>query len=258
MELLVVTSILGLLMALLVPAVQSAREAARRTGCQNNLRQMGLALHQFEIAHRSFPPGRDAHRKRHHSWATAVLPHLDQAGVFQKYEHDQPWNHKTNIPVIKSHVPVFRCPSAVKNWSGKTDYGGNFGTTLTGLEPGFSSGLGWEAGVLLVVRMPYGSTFRKRPVKIADIRDGTSNTIIVVEDADREAREGGRWGDGHNGVAHDNGPVNNSPSNEIHSRHPGGAFVLMADGSVQFLTETMDLNVLGALCTRSGGEVTEF
>jgi len=243
-------------MALILPAVQMARESARRTTCRNNLRQIGLALHNFESSHRVFPPGRDAHEDHHHSWATAVLPHLEQTAGYERYDYSHAWNHTVNVPVIKSNVPVFRCPSAVEKWSGKSDYGGNFGTTLTGLEPGFSRGLGWESGVLLVVRMPYGDIFRKRPVRMADIRDGASNTIIVVEDADRTAREGGRWGDGHNGVAHDNGPVNNSPSSEIHSRHPGGAFVLMTDGSVRFVTESMDLDVLGALCTRAGGEVT--
>ena len=256
-ELLVVIAIFSILIALIVPAVQSAREAARRTGCQNNLRQIGVALNNFESAHRTYPPGRDAHQNHHHSWATAVLPYLDQASVFQQYDYDHAWNHAVNVPVIKSDVPVFLCPSAIESWSGKTDYGGNFGTTLTGLDPGFSHGLGWEAGVLLVVRMPYGSIFRKRPVTMAEIRDGASNTIAVVEDADRDAHEGGRWGDGHSGVAHDNGPVNNSPSSEIYSRHPGGAYVLMTDGSVRFLNESLDLGVLGALCTRAGGEVAQ-
>ncbi|MEZ6062480.1 MAG: DUF1559 domain-containing protein [Planctomycetaceae bacterium] len=257
-ELLVSIAIVGALLALTVPAVQSARESARRTGCQNNLRQIGVALHGFESSHRSLPPSRDAYDARHHSWATALLPYLDQANVFDRYDYGHAWNHELNVPVIKSDVPVFRCPSAVESWSGKSDYGGNFGTTLTGLEPGFSRGLGWEAGVLLVVRIPYGTIFRKRPVTMAEIRDGASNTISVVEDADRDAHEGGRWGDGHNGVAHDNGPVNNSPSSEIYSRHPGGAYVLMTDGSVRFLTESMDLGILGALCTRAGGEVTEL
>jgi prepilin-type processing-associated H-X9-DG protein len=253
----VVIAIMGLLLAIALPAVQYAREAARRAHCQNNLRQIGLALGERELSRGELPPGREAKNGWHHSWATAVLPQLEQTALHDRYDYTHAWNDAVNEPVANTDLAVFRCPSAVDRWPGKTDYGGNYGSALTGLKPGFQEGFAWEAGTFPPINVAMPGSHRRSPVRLAEVIDGTSHTFLVLEDTDRSAAEGGMWASGHNCLAHDNGPVNKSSSNEIFSRHPGGAGALLADGSVRFLTESMDLLALGALCTRGGGEIAQ-
>ena len=256
-ELLVTIAIVGILIALLLPAVQRVREAARRTQCQNNLRQMGLALTSYESTHNRFPAGRDAQNGRHYSWATAILPHLEQAALFDSYDQTFAWDDLENLEVAETNLQVFRCPSAIEFWNGKSDYGGNYGSALTGLTPGFQHGFAWEAGLLPPVHIELPGGYRTEGVQTGEVTDGLSQTAMILEDADRPADQGGMWASGHNCFAHDNGPINSSPSNEIFSRHPGGAFALLGDGSTRFLSESMDLQVLGGLCTRAHDEVIQ-
>ena len=136
-EMLTVFAVVALLAALAIPAAQHAREAARRAQCQNNLRQMGAAVACHESTHRRLPPGRDARAARHHSWCTAVLPYLEQAALLAMYDDRRAWDDPANEAVAYAHLAVFHCPSAVDRWAGKTDYGGNYGSALTGLTPGF-------------------------------------------------------------------------------------------------------------------------
>jgi prepilin-type N-terminal cleavage/methylation domain-containing protein/prepilin-type processing-associated H-X9-DG protein len=256
-ELLVVIAIVALLVAIVSPAVQFAREAARRAHCQNNLRQIGLALAGRQLPGGELPPGRDAKNGWHHSWATAILPQLEQTALYDRYDYAHAWSDPVNESVAKTDLAVFRCPSAVEEWPGKSDYGGNYGSALTGLTPGFQHGYAWEAGTFPPINVAMPGSHRQRPVRLAEIVDGTSNTFLVLEDADRSAAQGGMWANGHNCFAHDKGPVNSDISNEIFSRHPGGASALLADGSVRFLTESMDSLALGALCTRGRGEIAQ-
>jgi prepilin-type N-terminal cleavage/methylation domain-containing protein/prepilin-type processing-associated H-X9-DG protein len=254
-EMLVAIAAMALLAGLLVPAVQMAREAARRSRCQNNLRQMGFALAGYESANGRLPAGRDAMNRWHHSWATAILPQLEQAALFHQYDYRRAWNDPANEGVTSANLAVFRCPSAIGKWDGKTDYGGNYGSALTGLTPGFQEGRAWEAGMFPPIHVPLPGRYRSSPVRMGEVTDGTSQTFLILEDTDRPAKEGGMWANGHNCFAHDNGPVNRSISKEIFSRHPGGAQGLLADGSVRFLSESMAISVVGALCTRAAGEV---
>lgn len=254
-ELLVTIAIIGILMAIAVPAVQKARESARSSQCKNNLRQFGIGLSGHESTYGKLPPGRDAQHGWNHSWATAILPYLEQAELYEMYDWKQAWDAPTNESVADADVRIFRCPSALDDWNGKTDYGGNYGSSLTGLKPGFQSGFAWESGTLPPINIQMPGIYRHGAVRYGEVRDGASQTFLVLEDADRPAEEGGMWANGHNCFAHDQGPVNATVSNEIFSRHAGGAFGLLADGSVRLLSESMDLSVLGALCTRSGGEV---
>jgi hypothetical protein len=143
--------------------------------------------------------------------------------------------------------PSSAAPRPSSTWPGKTDYGGNYGSTLTGLTPGFQHGFGWEAGTLPPIHIQMPGNYRRAAVLVGEILDGTSQTLVVLEDADRPAEEGGLWASGHNCFAHDQGPVNSTISNEIFSRHPGGAFGLLADGAVRLLSESMDLRS-SALC----------
>ncbi|HZN33373.1 MAG TPA: DUF1559 domain-containing protein [Pirellulaceae bacterium] len=252
-EILVVIAIVAILAGLLLPAVQMAREAARRMRCQNNLHQIGLALLGFESLHGRLPAGRDAERSRQHAWSTAILPQLEQAALYQRYDFSKSWKDPSNQQVTAANVAVYRCPSAVGKWDGKIDYGGNYGSALTGLKPGFSSGCAWEAGAFPPVHLAMPGQYRSAAVRLGEITDGTSQTFLVLEDADRPAAQGGLWASGHNCFAHD-GPINANVSKEIFSRHPCGANALLADGSVRLLTDSIALPLLGALCTRAGGE----
>jgi prepilin-type N-terminal cleavage/methylation domain-containing protein len=254
-EVLVAIAVVGALVSIAFPAIQAAREAGRRMQCQHNLRQIGLVLATFESATRRLPAGRDAQNRWQHSWATAILPQLEQTDLFERYDFHRAWDDPANQPDSAVNLAVFCCPSATGTWDGKTDYGGNYGSSLTGLTPGFQCGFAWEAGALPPIHIAMPGPHRAAAVALSEFKDGTSQTFLVLEDADRAAKEGGMWANGHNCFAHDNGPVNNSQSKEIFSRHPKGACALLADGSVRFLSVSMESTVVGAFCTRATGEV---
>jgi type II secretory pathway pseudopilin PulG len=253
-ELIVTVGALSAIMSLILPAVQAARESARRNQCQGNLREIGLGLSKFETAFGALPVGRNAQHRWQHSWATAILPHIDQAAVFERYDYHRRWNSGTNAHVSNANIRLFRCPSATHKWDGKTDYGGNYGSSLTGLVPGFERGLAWEAGTFPPTNIELFGNYRDASVRVSEISDGTSQTFLVLEDADRPAAAGGQWASGHNCFAHDDGLINQNVSKEIFSCHPQSAHSLLADGSVRLLHESTEPAIIGALCTRGSGE----
>lgn len=245
-ELLVVISIIGVLAGLLLPAVQLARESARRLQCSSHLRQQSLALQNFHSAHHHFPPGRNVTNGVDHSWCTAILGFIEQDNLASGFDLRQPWNTPgPNLDTALQVVPIFRCPSSIIDYQGDTDYAGIRGSQL-------STGQLQEkrqSGVLASI------DFRSDDaIRFASIIDGASNTLYISENADRPQDSNGMWADGGSVISHDNGPINTSDTGEIFSRHPSGAMGAFADGSTRFLTETMDLAVLGALCTRNGQE----
>ena len=109
-ELLVVIAIIAVLIALLVPAVQKVREAADRTQCTNNLKQLSLALHNYENVFNAFPPGRTT-LPPEHAWIAFLLPYIEQENVFKLYKFDVDWNHPENYPAIRTQVAILNCPS---------------------------------------------------------------------------------------------------------------------------------------------------
>ena len=129
-ELLVVIAIIGLLVGLLLPAVQSAREAARRTQCANNLKNIGLAIQNFEAAHRTMPVGSERIAGTEHAWSTQILPYLEQSQIFELFDWKGRWNLPgPNEQASLKTLSVYRCPSALLDFPGKQDHG----TTAKGL-----------------------------------------------------------------------------------------------------------------------------
>jgi prepilin-type N-terminal cleavage/methylation domain-containing protein/prepilin-type processing-associated H-X9-DG protein len=242
-ELMVVIAILGLLMGLLLPAVQYAREAARRIHCGNNLAQQGLALQQFESSFKTFPAGGEAGTL--HAWGTRILPYLEHGDLYQQIDLTSNWDAPSNLVWTKQDLAVFSCPTSLKSYPGLTDYSGISGSSHKATTDGGRN------GILFLVN----ST--ARPVSISAVLDGTSNTLSIAECIAVGEDNYGVWSCGANCLGHEEGPINNRVGSldEIASLHPGGANAVFADGSVSFLSEAMSLDVVAALCTRNNQEV---
>ena len=247
-ELLVAMAIIGLLVALLLPAVQMAREAARRTQCLNHLHQIGVALHQYHSHWNYFPPGgvewrpwRSTGGEKQLAWSVYLLPHLEERPLYDALDLNEAFDAPKNADAAATVLRVYLCPS---NWRksrrvdgrGACDYGGIYGERITGPND-----------------PPKGTMLYDRPISIPMIRDGTSQTLIVSEDSQFLD---GQWINGRNIFDQAFG-INAAPpyENDIRSEHPGGANAALCDGSARFLSETIDLRVLAAICTRDGGEV---
>lgn len=243
LELLGVISILGVLMGLLLPAVQQAREAARRIACSSNLAQQGLALQNFESTFKFFPAGAEAGTL--HSWSTQVLPYLEQGGLHERIDFKVGWDAAENAAWTRQDLSIFACPSSWKNYAGSTDYCGISGSSHQ------ATGDVGRNGILFPLDRG------ERPIAISFIVDGTSNTIAIAEAVAVGENNYGFWSCGANCLGHDEGSINNlrGSLDEIASLHPGGANAVFADGSVRFLSETLSLDIVAALCTRNNQEV---
>jgi len=318
-ELLVVIAIIGILIALLLPAVQAAREAARRSQCTNNLKQIGLGLHNYHDVLQTFPPGAFNLREQWYSngtnWRTLILPYIEQKSVYDQlaFRSDFPYtfmaggaanpdNWLQGCRVLSQLlIPVYRCPSttipvfdtandpAVNNDPGKTmmiNYAGIQGAAqpVPGPDPTVGTkdcGHGWSCNNGM---MPANECY-----PIAYCRDGTSNTMLVgeqsglVQSKNRTSNYYGGWygsrhprpitdpagcGDlwqtgttcvrfGPNSQIVQTGATENKYRNNtvLNSEHPGGINVLFTDGSVRFISDTIDLMDLKRLACRLDGEV---
>ena len=235
-------AIVGVLVGMLLPAVQSVRESSRRVFCQNNLRQQSLALLAYESARRSFPHGSTP--STGHSWGSAVLPFLDQSSLFHEFDFAKRWDEKGNFLNAETPLSVFNCPSSRKEFQGKTDYSGISGSLR------FSGGS--RNGVLLLAPVPGA----ERGVAVGSITDGLSNTIFLAESSALRAESGGYWAAGANCITHEEGGVSDSgrPETEIFSDHRNGANVGFCDGAVTFLSSEVELDTVASLCTRAGSE----
>lgn len=202
-ELLVVIAIIGILVGLLLPAVQAAREAARRMSCSNNIRQLGLALHNYESANRVIPPSRISVSSPvifQQSWVSMILPYMEQNNVHAAYQHGLPWYAAVNDSLTTVKIPTMVCPSAPGDRELPTQnlYSAITNNTRTNVRPlwGYSdygsinavrnaafvaSGLpsiGTREVLGAMGRGPNG-------VRLSSISDGLSNTIVVAEGAGR-------------------------------------------------------------------------
>jgi type II secretory pathway pseudopilin PulG len=212
----------GILIALLLPAVQAAREAARRSQSMNNLKQIGLALHNYHDVHGSFPPAvvTDANGKPLYSGRVLLLPYIEQKEVYDAFDLTQAWDSDRNRAISETPIPVFMDPSSADPTSGKTDY---FFVTGT------------------------GAIFEgDKAFSVAAITDGTSNTLAVVE----AKSNGAHW-------AEPRDVDFSQPMALPLGSHPNGNLGLMADGSVRFLSKTINPATIRQLSTKGGGEVLQ-
>src|SRR5262245_35505713 len=299
-ELLVVIAIIAILIGLLLPAVQKVREAASRMQCSNNLKQLGLALHNYHDVNGTFPKHFPASFTSV-SWQALVLAYVEQDNLGKTILPNAPAyaaGQNANRLAGQFKMAVFLCPSYNQNLSSSTidntaaglsyttHYVGNSGplgtNPISGAAYGsnfLTNGQGGHAtdGVLPLYPTPTGSTAIPSvpaAVKILDITDGTSNTLMVFEVAwsGLEASPGSlrAWPRGCNWTSDDTGSKNvrnamrtvkyNGGGNyndiSMGSNHTNGCNVALADGSVRFLSQNIDLNrVLLPLASRNGGEV---
>lgn len=287
-EVLVVISIIGVLAGLLLPAIQQARETARRMQCQSHLRQIGIALLNYHDSKRSFPPGYISKTDSAGNeigpgwgWASRILPELEQSSLFEKIDFGLGIEHASNIAVRLQRVPLYLCPSdpAPNHWRvvkrnlatgaflnnicdvASANYIGMFGT----FEPGVDGD---------------GAFFRNDSVGLRDLLDGTSTTLLIGERSFQlgEATWTGAITDaviipdgsdgvgtgppeagssiilGHSGDSFSPGE-NRSHVNQFYSHHRGGVHFLLADGHVAFFSNSLDNRTYRALTTRAGSEV---
>lgn len=285
-ELLVVVAIIAVLIALLLPAVQQAREAARRTQCKNNLKQIGLALQNYHDAHQTLPPGYVSRWDASGNdtgpgwgWAAFLLPQIEQTNLYNQIQFtlliEDPTNANVRIMPLAPHL----CPTDPnqQTWTAKKyDLSGNMLATICELaSANYVAVFGTaEPGV-----DGDGAFFRNSRIRIADITDGTSQTMCVGE---RSFRLGPTTWTGvattanlypeqgsmalnilnnASGMTLGHTGDQNLPNaryslqNQFSSLHTGGAYFLFADGRVTFLSQAMDYGVYKALSTRQGSEI---
>lgn len=287
-ELLVVIAIIGILIALLLPAVQAAREAARRMQCANNFKQAALGLLNYESAHRilpvgvdmyrdgcSLPPGRSGERYGF-SWSAIILPYTEQHAIGDRLDftvhyydgspiHPVSGTIDNNFNLAKNFIEAYICPSDPKGSElVAVVYVGGEDMAKTNILGVADSNVFTCDGYLPKLNAD-GVLYNHYAVKIGDISDGTSSTLMLGEAIPNtaEAHAGAFWAswaicDTGNGI---NLPLRiptttpwDAVNNGFASYHPGGCHFALADGSVQFLLESIDRVVLHDLTTRNGGE----
>ncbi len=314
-ELLVVIAIIGVLIALLLPAVQAAREAARRAQCVNNLKQLGLAMHNYHDTQGTLPPGRVVVPNPPPGYGVydfsfspfaRILPYIEQGNIAASLNFSLPYLAPANGTAYGSSLSVLLCPSDNKTvipngWAG-TNYRANEGTSVV-----MWYGVSDTAGVNAGMPEPNGLFFANMNVRLADIVDGTSNTAAFSEHLKGDFNQnlssersdtfrpgtypatpdqavalckatnvfdlslqgvsdvGAPWIYGYHSTTcywHSGPPNGRScmfPPSRImttaNSNHPGGVNVGMADGSVKFFKDGINIATWRAIGTRSSGEI---
>lgn len=282
-ELLVVIAIIGVMVGLLLPAVQAAREAARRMSCSNNLKQIGLGIHNYHDTHQKFAPSSFNANKI--GWTVHVLPFIEQQPLFEQFDMRLRYNQGTNNVLGMTRVPTYICPSLKSPLSSLGNGGESIGGVAT-FTTSYYGNLGPRGtNVTFNTAYPFsavgvhggfaGDGFFKQnaQTRFADILDGTSNTFAVGE-ISWDDRRGNRsryrtWSRGHNqndwtapakNVAQQINADFTAEFNNMSfgSNHPGGCHFMMADASVQFISQSIDFGILLATASASGKEVETY
>ncbi len=233
----------AVLVALLLPAVQQAREAARRTQSRNNLKMIGLAMHNYESSFSHFPSGTvenaDLEVEERLSWMVSILPSMDQSNIYNQVKMDEGFSSANNTPALESQILPYMNPVITSPEGNFTHYVGIGGVTEEGPTAERGSNI---AGV-------FGYN---RKTRIADITDGTSNTIMVAESNGNT----GPWGQGGRATirALTQQPYINGLDG-IGGSFRGGCNILMADGSVRFISENIDSTTMERLAAIADGNV---
>lgn len=256
LDVLVAMILICTLAAILLPAVQQAREVARRVSCRNNLMQIGLALRNYESAHEVLPQGsvnasrpiRYVARGYQVGWIVRILPYLDQRARFEQFNFTVGIHDVNNAAVVSTNIPVLNCPSS---WGGSTCYAGCHHDVEAPIDVD-------NSGVLIL----------NRCISQDDIEDGVSHTIFVGEKADR-GRFG--WQSGTSDSLRNTGtpivsgqaslpgsqPSSFGPDSDVlyvggfNSQHACGAHFLFGDGAVRFLASNISMSVYGQLGHRA-------
>ena len=296
-ELLVVIAIIAVLIALLLPAVQQAREAARRTQCKNNLKQLGLAMHNYHDTHGVFPFGWD---EREAGWHAMILPQIEQTSLYSTLIWQENglgnWDAvgSPNLAACEKMIPAFRCPSmAVPEHINNQGIPGRSPVSYRGVASSIAASddastipAGSGTTVSLEAAQHDGIFFGCSNVRISYIVDGTSNTILIGESftdptyvKDGQGMDFWQIGSPQTGgwvlggiggteysefVGSTFARINSRRDPTVHgtamemsfgSWHVGGAHFTLADGSVRFVSDNVDLQLYRKLATRAGGEV---
>ena len=271
-------AIIGVLVALLLPAVQSSREAARRSSCANNMKQIGLAIEGYQLSKLVYPPSNthklalweDVAETLNHSWASLIMPYVEEGSISDMIDFTLPVMHSRNEPAASTVVSIYRCPSY--NGADRTDdphypstnyaIGNYVAMAATDVDHI------WQADL-----EPEGVIYPAAKIGPKKIPDGLSKTMFIAESREEKMRV---WIDGRTaantalaGVTSSGDPqvsLNFTPyydDGDIvsaygpSSMHPGGAHHLYGDGSVHFLRDEISPKAYVALCTREGAEVVD-
>src|SRR5260370_971899 len=307
-ELLVVIAIIGVLIALLLPAVKKVREAANRVQCQNNLKQIGLALHTYEGVNKSFPPGyistpgvgtmdpESGDWGPGWGWLAILLPFVEQAPLFKSLNWNLPCYDPANAAAVTTPVSIYLCPSANNPASTVNVVDVNQNTVAVFGRANYVHNVGWNdlwsaPATTNYDQVANGVMYRNSKIRVAGVKDGLSNTVFAGERTPYLSdavwpgvapnsrhfayNQFASLGTGGNGINFDNGGSYvgahsgpsiyevpqvihppNSPlghTDEMFSEHPGGANILLGDGSVRFYSDGHSLATWMALSSRNGG-----
>lgn len=298
-ELLVVIAIIGVLVALLLPAIQAAREAARQVHCSNNLRQLGIGLQNYLSASKMFPAGQQQFQVKGYtwSWSATTLDYFEESGLKGIIDFRNTPLSPKNKAAVTTIVPMYLCPSVTQfdrhrtpegliddvNRNGRwdpgegmalTDYAGIAGPHTSGINRRTEKSYKPNQGILLSIAplIVEGTIqiLRAPQVRPRQITDGMSKTIVIGEVTGRAWEQGrnlpnGAWAYGTSVISIQFSskrldPMSGLPAawtdphNQFYSDHPGGVYVLCCDGSVHFMDEKVDVNVLQMLASRADAE----
>ncbi len=254
-ELLVVIAIIGILIALLLPAVQAAREAARRSQCSNNLKQAALALHNYHDVHKTFPQGwMKGVGAQGWSWNVFIFPYMETKTLYDALRPTQRRfppvkNHATDYRLLQTVLKTLRCPSDTSRDLGMKTTPRNNPPDPLELATSNYAGCRGFFNMDADNHLNNGVLYANSQVSFAHIVDGTSNTFALGEKA--EPQDAATWtganqdGNGNNLTASIRGKLNGADANRFGSLHPGGANFALCDASVRFVSETIQSNNAG-------------